>query len=58
MMGGKSQRKENIFQLTFSPESVIEWFIDFYPETKKKGAYQPKECVLRPGIPTAGINAF
>eukprot|EP01117_Protostelium_nocturnum_P015621 TRINITY_DN6073_c0_g1_i1.p1 TRINITY_DN6073_c0_g1~~TRINITY_DN6073_c0_g1_i1.p1 ORF type:complete len:164 (-),score=40.82 TRINITY_DN6073_c0_g1_i1:147-638(-) len=32
-----------------SPEGVIEWFIDFYPETKKPGAYQPIEAVMKPG---------
>jgi mannose-6-phosphate isomerase class I len=31
------------------PESVIEWFADFYKETKKKGAPKPIECVTRPG---------
>lgn len=31
-----------------TPESVIEWFIDFYQQTKK-GPIKPVECLQRPG---------
>ncbi|PRP78260.1 hypothetical protein PROFUN_13870 [Planoprotostelium fungivorum] len=32
-----------------TPEGVIEWFIDFYPQTKKAGAYRPVEAIMKPG---------
>jgi hypothetical protein len=36
------------FQVTTSI-SATEWFVNFYKETKKKGAYKPMECLQRPG---------
>jgi len=32
-----------------TPESVVEWFRDFYPQSQKRNVYHPIECVLRPG---------